>query len=88
MSVREVTFFEVVCDADGCGTKTGDLGGDFSAWADHSQALSDWESYNGGYDPETGKTYCPDHVEKCPECEAYPLIEGHDDDCPTLEETT
>lgn len=34
MSIREVTYYEVVCDFEGCGTKTGDMGGDFSAFSD------------------------------------------------------
>jgi hypothetical protein len=81
-------YYEVQCDhvnPEGvrCATKTSDLGHDFSAWADHGQALDDWLSHDGSYDEKTGETFCYDHIPKCAGCGILLVDEEHEDDCPT-----
>lgn len=79
MSIREVTYYEVVCDFEGCGTKTGDMGGDFSAFSDHGWALDDWINGDGYF--HDGVTLCAEHAPMdCDECEAPPG-EEHADGC-------
>lgn len=60
MSVREVTFYEVHCDRDGCPVKSGDLD-DYSAWADRSDALEQWAQHDGWVSPDGTRTLCPEH---------------------------
>ena len=45
MSVREVTYYEVVCD--GCGRSTGDIDEMFTAWSDRDAATEQWVDYFG-----------------------------------------
>lgn len=72
MSIREVTYYEVVCDFEGCCT----MGGDFSAF---SWALDDWINGDGYF--HDGVTLCAEHAPMdCDECEAPPG-EEHADGC-------
>ena len=57
MSIREVTYCQVVCDK--CGLTTSDLGWDYSAWSDPDDALIEWDG-SGGINRDDGKNYCRD----------------------------
>jgi hypothetical protein len=60
MSVREVIFYEVACDAPDCTVTTADLGGEYAAWKTDDAAIDEWEDGDGVV-TEHGKAYCPKH---------------------------
>ena len=67
MTLNAKTYYEVACDEPGCGITTGDLNGDFSAWSDHGQAVTDWEEHDGQV--RDGQYYCNRHRKpQCDEC--------------------
>lgn len=61
MSFQEVTMYRVVCDGDGCRTSAHD-DGDFYAWADKDQAMTEADS---------GDWLCRDDGHWCPRCIIY-----------------
>lgn len=65
MSVKEVTYYQIVCDEPGCTFKTGDGGEDFSAWSDANAALEDWSYDHWRQSIEVDgelRHYCEEHV--------------------------
>lgn len=64
MTLREVAYYEVVCDD--CEVKTGDLG-DYSAWSDHGHALDEWRNHEG-WVGDDGETLCWKHAPRCHIC--------------------
>lgn len=70
MSVKEVTYWTVECDEEGCGVTLGDLGGEYSAWADEGVAAEDWTNSDGLILHESDdKALCPKHAEAYRWCE-------------------
>jgi hypothetical protein len=70
MSVKAVTYYTVECDAEGCTTALGDLGGDYAAWADDGSAIEDWTNSDGLIlDDGDGECLCPKHAEAYRWCE-------------------
>lgn len=47
MSIKEVTMYQVCCDADDCAECTGSNGDGYVAWADAGQAVDDWNDASG-----------------------------------------
>lgn len=76
MSVREVAYYEVACDHEGCGVTTGDKG-DYSAWSDRDGAVEDWEGSEGWVSKDGARAFCEEHrPPSCAECgETEGLIE-------------
>lgn len=88
MSVKEVTFYRVECDAEGCTVSTEDMG-DYAAWADPGAALDEWGREGEARSFDDGRTLCREHAQPyvCVGCEAestVPLEVVEDDDrlCP------
>ena len=85
MSVREVTYYQVVCDHPGCTVATGDDGGPHSAWSSRDDAVWDWTC--GDHQTVDDRHYCEAHrVPECCECDATDSLVEHDDGdhyCPT-----
>lgn len=86
MSVREVTYYQVVCDEPGCEFNTEDFCDEYSAWSDSGTAIDDWvnaDLYHG----DDGRDLCPAHAPKCPGCglltQPDPTESSHKTDCPT-----
>lgn len=69
MSIKEVIYYQVVCDAPDCGFATSDLGHEFSAWSDQDGALADWDCSDRQATAE-GKHFCDDHrIPVCADCD-------------------
>lgn len=64
--IKEVTYFEASCDD--CGETGTDTGSDYSAWADHGQAIEDWTNHDGWRDYDSNWLLCWTHAPRCPEC--------------------
>ena len=87
MSIKEVTYFTVECDAGNCGKTLGDLGGDYSAWADEWMAVEEWTNHDGLVLTEDvdGKALCPDHAKDylwCDQCGDKRTTDRDADDSP------
>ncbi len=86
MSIREVTYYQVVCDEPGCVVTTETVSDEYSAWSDSGQAVDHWVNV-GLYHGEDGRDLCDLHSPKCPGCglptQADPTESSHEDDCPT-----
>lgn len=72
MSVRAVTYYEVVCDRPGCSVRTGTRS-EYAAWAEAEQAETDWTESEGVV--WEGKTYCRD----CTPPDYCPILGGAHD---------
>lgn len=85
MTLRPVTYYEVVCDHEGCEMRTSGLGGDYTAWSSDGDAQEDWEYADG--QTVGDRHYCEVHrVPECCECDATDSLVEHDDGdhyCPT-----
>lgn len=60
MSLKQETYYTVICDYPGCGVSA-DEDGEYGAWADHGQAYtvatdSEWLCTDGEGD------FCPEHI--------------------------
>ena len=93
MSIKEVTYYFIQCDAPDCTFKTGDNNSDYSAWSDIDGALTDWNCADLQSTAE-GKHYCDTHrVNECGDCDRTEgLVNDADDDsgdwwCPEHLET-
>ncbi|MFD3594300.1 hypothetical protein ACFWU5_16375 [Nocardia sp. NPDC058640] len=72
--IREVTYYQAICDK--CGVSAHE-GGDFSAWADATNALAeaegcDWTAPGPASLTVDGPHYCPDCTPAEPAEEATP----------------
>jgi hypothetical protein len=60
MTVRAVTYYEILCDAEGCDASTETVDGGVSAWRDKSNAVDQWVDFGGVRLPD-GRTFCEGH---------------------------
>lgn len=73
MTIRPVTYYQVVCDHPHCEHSTEDDGGDFSAYSDPAGAGEEWEGGNQTLrlaDGQPAGHYCNEHrVPVCSFCD-------------------
>ena len=84
MTVREVTYYEVVCHEALCGRRSKDLGS-VAAFPSAEEARDDWEVHGGWSDPDTDIDFCDRHIEaECEWCDSRAV--GVRDGCPACGE--
>lgn len=67
MSVKEVTYYVVECDARGCDQRAD--GGEYTAWDCPEGATNEAECLDWAVVKSKGEHYCPDHLDRaCIEC--------------------
>ena len=76
MSIREVTMYQIECDAPGCTVNTKDSD-EYWAWVDQGQAEDDWEN-GDGIITDDRKHWCLKHWAWCSVCESE-QIPSHPD---------
>jgi hypothetical protein len=61
MALKEVTYYQIECDYEGCGEATDtQMTSDYSAFSDHGSAHDEWIAC-GHYAGEDGSHYCAEH---------------------------
>jgi hypothetical protein len=66
VTIREVPYYEVSCDYEGCPYTLYDATGEWTAFVDREQAVDAWHDADGTVVNETGQTFCWKH---------FPLVE-------------
>lgn len=61
MSVREVTYYQGVCDWPGCDATTENLGHDYSAWGDPGACRDDMRDGDWHESEDGTKQWCDKH---------------------------
>lgn len=87
MSIREITMYQIVCNASDCEYSTKDLGSDYWAWSDSAGAEEEWNNSDGlTIDGASSREhYCHKHWAWCTECEneQIPSHPGAPEQCST-----
>lgn len=70
MSLREVTYYQVACDQEGCTVDTDSLSSDYSAWSDRNGAEEEWQDDDHMIVGD-GRHFCVDHRRghECDHCD-------------------